>query len=144
MKPIFKPITFCGHENIPLRGHRDDASQLSPREEVGKFQALLNFRIDSGDKILENHFKSAPKNATYRSKTAQTEIIECCGEYIRNKLVTEIKSAKFFSILADEAQDVSNKEQMALVLKYVDKNGDIRENCSSSSTAKKEIRVLRF
>lgn len=128
LKPIFKTIIFCGHENIPLRGHRDNAKQLSQGKEVGKFQALLDFRIDSGDKILEDHFKNAPKNATYRSKTVQNEIIECCGEYIRNTLVTEIKSVKFFSILADEAQDVSNKEQMALVLRYIDKSGDIKEN----------------
>ena len=30
--------------------------------------------------------------------------------------------------MADEAQDVSNKEQLALVLRYVDKNGEIKEN----------------
>ena len=29
LKPIFKTIIFCGQENIPLRGHRDDAEQLS-------------------------------------------------------------------------------------------------------------------
>ena len=31
-------------------------------------------------------------------------------------------------ILADKAQDVSNKEQLALVLRYVNKNGEINEN----------------
>ena len=36
LKPIFKTIISCGHENIPLRGHRDDAKQLIQAKEVGK------------------------------------------------------------------------------------------------------------
>eukprot|EP00794_Sanderia_malayensis_P012338 gene12338-13612_t len=34
-------------------------------------------------------------------------------------IVSEVKKAKYFSILADEATDVSNMEQMAVVLRYV-------------------------
>ena len=145
LKPIFKTIIFCGHENIPLRGHRDDTEQLSQGKGVGKFQALLDFRIDSGDKVLEDHFKSATKNATYRSKTVQNEIIECCGEHIRKRLVDEIKSAKFFSILADEAQDVSNKEQLALVLRYMlIRMVKSKKTLSNSSIAKREFRASRL
>ena len=40
---------------------------------------------------------------------------------ITEKLVGDIKSANFFSILADEAADVSNLEQMAIVIRFVDK-----------------------
>ena len=52
LKPISKIIIFCGHDNIPLRGHRNDAKQFSQWKEVVKFQALLDFRIDSGDKVM--------------------------------------------------------------------------------------------
>ena len=37
------------------------------------------------------------------------------------------KKAKYFSILADEAADISNLEQMAIVLHFVDKSAMIRE-----------------
>ena len=53
---------------------------------------------------------NSPKNMTYCSKTTQNEIIQCCGEYICNTMINEIKEAKFFSVLADEAYDISNKE----------------------------------
>ena len=33
----------------------------------GIFQALLQFRIDSGDTKLKEHLEKAPRNATYRS-----------------------------------------------------------------------------
>ena len=43
------------------------------------------------------------------------------------KLTSEIKNAKFFSVLADEASDISNEEQMALVTRYVNNCSDIKE-----------------
>ena len=93
----------------------------------GNFQVLLNFRIDSGDSVLKAHLEICPKNATYRSKTVQNELIECCGDHIQDNILAEIKEAEFFSILADEVADVSNKEQMPIVLGFVDKTGHIRE-----------------
>ena len=68
------------------------------------------------------------KTATYRSKTTQNEIINICGEMIKEKITNEMKSAKFYSILADEAADVSNLEQMAIVLRFVDSSSEIRED----------------
>ena len=82
LRSIFETIILCGQENIPLRGLRHD-SQHYGTDQAGKFQRLLDFRIDSGDKILENHFEHAPRTATYRSKTIQYEMIECCGDFIR-------------------------------------------------------------
>ncbi len=45
----------------------------------------------------------------------------CFGQVISEKIVNDIKQSKFFTIIADEAADSSHKEQMALVLQFVDK-----------------------
>ena len=37
-------------------------------------------------------------------------MIDCCEKYIQDDLVDEIKDAGYFSIIADEAKDVSNLE----------------------------------
>ena len=126
LNSIVKTVILCGRQNIPLRGHRDDSSHYDTRD-CGNFQALLNFRVESGDKVLEDHFKKAPKNATYRSKTTQNEIIECCSEVICEQIIADVRSSKYFSILADEVTDCSTKEQMPLVLRYVDRNREIQE-----------------
>ena len=110
---------------IPLRGHRDDQTSTSLNK--GNFLALLEFRSEAGDSVLCDHFQNASSRATYTSKTIQNEVIEICGEYIRNKLLAEVKSAKYFSIMADEASDSSKKEQLSLVLRFVDENLEIRE-----------------
>ena len=70
MIPIVKTIIFCEKQNIPLCCHRDDAKHLlKSNVNPVNFQALLDFRIDSGDKVLEVHFQNTPKTATYRLKT---------------------------------------------------------------------------
>ena len=119
--------TFCGKQNIPLRGHRDDSQCLMIDDNnPGNFQKLLEFRIDAGDKVLETHLSTAPRNATYRSKTIQNELISCCGDYIVNKIFQNIKQVGFFSIMADEATDSSNVEQ---VIRYCQENSfEIQED----------------
>ena len=81
----------------------------------------------SGEKVLENHLKTCGKNKSYISKTSQDKMITWFGQVISEKIVNDIKESKFFTIIADEAADSSHKEQMALVLQFVDKNMDIRE-----------------
>ena len=80
-----------------------------------------------GDLVLENHLRTCSKNASYISKTSQNEPINCCGNYIKDILVKEIKESRFFSVLADEASDCSNQEQLSLVIRFVDGSGEIRE-----------------
>ena len=65
--------------------------------------------------------------ATYLSPDIQNELINIIGkEIIQSEIVEEIKDAKFFSIMADEAA-THNKEQCAFCVRFVDKEGNIRE-----------------
>ena len=92
----------------------------------GNFQKLLEFRIDAGDTVLSEHFETAHKRATYRSKTTQNELIDICGQYIQNQLLNEIREAKFYSIAADKVADQANNEQLSIVLRFVDAQNNIR------------------
>ena len=72
---ILKSIEFCGKNGIAIRGHQDDGALNSSdiSKKSGNLRSLINFRIDAGDKILENHLNSCSKTATYISKTTQNE-----------------------------------------------------------------------
>ena len=109
---------MCEQNNILLRGKIDD----SPDNEFlqGNFQTLLESRIDSGDKKPWGKFETVQRNATYCSKTIQNEIIETVGNYIVSKIVSEIRESGMFLVIADEAADISNKEDPFLVLRFVD------------------------
>ena len=78
-------------------------------------------------KTLEEFFGSTPKNITYKSKTTQNEIIDICGDLLTKRITNEVRKAKYFSILADEAADCGNVEQLSLVIRFVDETHCIRE-----------------
>ena len=122
---LFKTVIFCVRNNIALRGRRDDGPSNETLQ--GNFQALLYFRVDSVDQVLQEHLETSARNATYVSTTIQNEIITTVGKYIIDNLSCEIRESKYFSVIADEAADISNKENPSIVIRFVDKNQTIRE-----------------
>ena len=83
------------------------------------------FRAET-DPVLAKHLKNAPKNAKYTSKTIQNQMINIVGNQIRSEIINEVLSAKFYSIIADELSDISNKEQVSLSFRYV-LDGTVKE-----------------
>jgi hypothetical protein len=69
--------------------------------------------------VLAEHLRGAPKNACYTSKTIQNELIGVIGQCLQEKILSEVKTAKHYAILADEVTDISNMEQISIVLRYV-------------------------
>ena len=121
---IIKTIIFCGRQNISLRGHREGDLSKNP----GNFKVLLTFRIESGDQVLKHHFETASKVAKYTSKNIQNEIIFVIGKWIQRKILEELQGgSKFFSIIADESRDCSNKEQMPLIIRFENESNEIQE-----------------
>ncbi|XP_057803103.1 uncharacterized protein LOC131018393 [Salvia miltiorrhiza] len=61
------------------------------------------------------------------SPTIQKDLINCCAKETTKRIIQELGD-DYFGILADESSDVSQKEQLALCLRYVDgKTGMIVE-----------------
>ncbi|XP_065662527.1 52 kDa repressor of the inhibitor of the protein kinase-like [Hydra vulgaris] len=128
LKPIVLAIIMCGKQNIPLQWDRDDSFYYENENiNSGNLQSILKLISDCAENNLVNGRIATPKNAAYRSKTTQNELINICNDIIVSKLKCEVKKAKFFSILADEVSDVSNMEQMPLVLRFVNDNCEICE-----------------
>ena len=113
LKLICEAVLFCARKNILLRGHRDDSRYYEGRKNnPGNFQELVNLMIKVGLEDLVDQLSNAPLNATYRSKTTQNELIGICTEQVRSSIIGEILAAGEFAVLADEASDISNKEQI--------------------------------
>ena len=122
---IISCIVYCGRQNIALRGH---VESTDGENNPGNSLALLKFRADAGDEVLASHFSQATIRAKYTSPTIQNELISILGEQIRESIVNQIPSdAPYFSILADKVTDVSNREQLSLVIRFVDSDGYIHE-----------------
>ena len=62
----------------------------------------------------------------HTSPQIQKEILHVISTKVKKAIREEIGDAKF-CILVDKTRDESMKEQMAVVLRYVDTNGFVRE-----------------
>ena len=121
---IIKCVEWCGRNGLALKGHQDDAT-IKDKTHQGIFKNLLDFCIDAGDIALKEYLETASKNASYISKTTQNQLLDCVKEYVEEVIISEIRAQKIgpkFAILADEVTDISNHEQLGLVLRYM-KNG---------------------
>ena len=49
------------------------------------------------------------------------------GDRIRESIIYEVKDVKFYSIIADEVTDVSNREELSLVVRYL-YNKEVKES----------------
>ena len=118
-------MLLCARQNISLRGHRDSSLEKSQCSTW----ALLDFRVSAGDTVLRDHLAKASSHAKYTSPPIQNEIANILGDQIQQTIVNRVRRAQFFSLVADEVTDSSNREQLAIVLRYVDPDDlQIRED----------------
>ena len=55
-------------------------------------------------------------------------MIKCFEQELRGIIISEVKQAKFFSIMADGCSDVAKKEQLSIVIRYVNEDDEICED----------------
>lgn len=64
----------------------------------------------------------------YISPEIINELIEKMGNSVLRRILESIRTSLWFSILADEATDISHHEQMSLSIRWVDDNFEIHED----------------
>ncbi|MES9884352.1 MAG: DUF4371 domain-containing protein, partial [Sedimenticola sp.] len=106
---IIRAILLCGRQNIPLRGKVDQRSN---------FHAIIHSFAEK-DVALREHLEKSDPRARYLSHSVQNELINLCGQQLADAILLSCKNASLFAIMADESADVSNSEQVALILRYV-------------------------
>ncbi|KAK3737215.1 hypothetical protein QZH41_011272, partial [Actinostola sp. cb2023] len=122
LKAIAKAVLYCGRQCIALRG---DKEKLDQPGNPGNFLALLKLMAEK-DHLLHEHL-NPNRRVTYLSPQSQNEMIQVIGKhFIQRKIVQEIKDAKYYSILADEATS-HNEEKLTIVMKFVNSQKEICE-----------------
>ncbi|XP_042404883.1 zinc finger MYM-type protein 1-like [Zingiber officinale] len=105
-----------------FRGHDETEGSLN----LGNFLILLEFLGAHNKEINDVILKNAPKNCKLTSPDIQKDIVRVCASEIINVIIKDIGNS-LFSVLVDESRDVSMKEQMSVVLRYVDSSGHVNE-----------------
>ncbi|EOA14461.1 hypothetical protein CARUB_v10027670mg [Capsella rubella] len=96
---------------------------------VNSFGALAEQNEVMSKVVLGN----APGNNQMMSPKIQKDFVHCFAEELIKSIIEEIDH-DVFGLLVDESADVSDKEQMVVVFRFVDKNG-----ITSSSSLKSAV-----
>ncbi|KAH0683079.1 hypothetical protein KY290_021666 [Solanum tuberosum] len=107
---------------LSFRGH-DESRSSSNR---GIFLELLQWYGDINEDVGSIILEKAPKNEMMCSPSIQKDIVDSCAKETIKSILEDL-DGDYFGILVDESKDVSHKEQMALVLRYVNKEGEVIE-----------------
>ena len=111
-------IKYLARQGLPFRGHNEDAESF----EGNLYQLLLLEARDNTD------MGAWLRQKEYISPDIINEIIATMGQTVLRQLLVEIRSSLWFSILVDEATDISHHEQMSLSIRWVDSNFIIHED----------------
>ena len=119
---ILGNIRYLERQALPLRGNWNLETRS---EENSNFYQLLKLRAKDKSEILEWLRR---KDDKYTSPVIQNEILEAIALCMSCKTSQNIQNTTFFTIMADETADISNKEQLVLCIRWVDENFAVHED----------------
>lgn len=111
---LCQALPFCGH----------DKSEES--ENRGNFLELVKFAANLNELIASVVLDNAPKSEKLASHFIQKDIMHAAAKETLNAILEEFKD-DVFGLLVDRSGDVSHKEQMGVVLRFVNKMGIVKE-----------------
>ncbi|XP_050207612.1 uncharacterized protein LOC126657035 [Mercurialis annua] len=115
---VLDVIRFLLKQGLAFRGHDESNDSLSR----GNFLELLQRDCEHYEEIAKVLNINAPDD----SPSIQKEIVNACAEEVRTTIIKNIGD-RFFTLMVDESRDNSLKEQMAIMVRYVDDHGEILE-----------------
>lgn len=85
---------------------------------------------------MKNHLDTIKKyqdgrkkmSTHYLSPRSQNEFLEICAKNVQQKIIEDIKRCQYYAIIVDSTPDVSYKEQLVFVIRYVFENAGIYKN----------------
>ncbi|KAG2574030.1 hypothetical protein PVAP13_7KG294901 [Panicum virgatum] len=104
-----------------FRGHDESSTSLNK----GTFREMVDWYKDKVE-IVKAAYEKGYKNCQMLSPYVQKDLTKACAEEVMSVIMDEIRGRKF-SMLIDESRDVSIKEQMTVILRFVNDEGKVME-----------------
>lgn len=121
LKRMIDVVCFLGKHELSFRGHSESGS--SPNR--GNYVDMIHF-LSKYDEVLKHHLDNSTRFKG-TSNLIQNDLILNVGEVILKKIKHEINEASFVAIILDETTDIANNSQLSKVVRYVTKQGEIKE-----------------
>jgi hypothetical protein len=138
-------VRYLAFQGQSFRGRDESATSKNQGNFCEMVKLLASYNEEVNAVVLDN----APQNAKYISPQIQKEILDVMASKVQSAIRSEIGDSKF-CLIVDESRDESKREQMAVVVRFVDKEGFVQERFldlvhvhdTLSSTLHKELRSV--
>ncbi|KMZ73174.1 hypothetical protein ZOSMA_151G00050 [Zostera marina] len=114
-------IRYLLNQGLPFRGHNESNESLNK----GNFLELLEV-FASRDENYKQAMITAPRNNLMRAPLIQSQLMAIASAET-TRLILKDLNHDLFAVLIDESRDISIKEQMDVVIRYVDKKECVME-----------------
>ncbi|XP_015948563.1 uncharacterized protein LOC107473499 [Arachis duranensis] len=122
LKTSINAIRWLAFQVCAFRGDDESPGSLNRENFIELIKLLASCNQNVHNVVLEN----APGNAQYISLSVQKDILYIFSRKVRATIREKNGDSKF-CIIIDEARDESKREQMYVVLRFVDKHGCVQE-----------------
>ncbi|RHN66617.1 putative transcription factor and/or regulators TTF-type(Zn) family [Medicago truncatula] len=112
---------FLVSQGISFRGHDETSNSLNK----GNFRELIDWEKSKNEQVRDA-FDRGGKNCKMTCGDIQKDLAMSCAHEVM-KVITEELGDKQFSVLIDESRDISVKEQMAVMLRFLNDKGEVVE-----------------
>ncbi|XP_028071281.1 zinc finger MYM-type protein 1-like [Camellia sinensis] len=145
LKTTIDAIKWLTFQACAFRGCDASHDSNNQGNVIELIKLLASYNADVADVVLHK----APQNASYYSHRIQKEILSIFFDKIQRFIHEEIDEGKI-CIIVDGDRDESKREKMVIVLRFVDKDGFIKEHFfdivhvsdTTSATLKEEICIV--
>lgn len=125
LRRVVVVIKLLAERSLAFRGSEEVFGSPRNGNYMGVLEAIAQF-----DPFLEEHIKrygnKGKGHPAYLSKTICDEFIELMAKAVKDRLVDEVKRAKYFSLIVDSTPDLTHVDQLSIVIRYC-LNGKVHE-----------------
>ena len=121
---VVSVVKFLAERGLPFRGHDEifgsahNGNYMGILELIAQFDPFLAAHIDE-------HGNKGRGHVSYLSSTICEELIILMGQQVFDKIIHEIKRAKYFSVSLDSTPDIGHVDQLTCVFRYVVDEGPV-------------------
>ena len=134
---VLSTVRFLARQGLALRGDGDEVDS-----NLHQLLVLRGEDYSAMSKFLER------QQLKYTSPEVQNELLSIMALQIFRNVAANIQTAVHYTVMVDETTDQSNKEQVVLVLRWVDEALDVHEEfiglyATSSTTAESLVSIIK-
>lgn len=118
LQRIVAVVRFLCSRGLPFRGENEILGSQKNGNYLGTLELISEF-----DPFLKEHIRlhgnAGKGNPSYLSATVCDEFITLMGKHVMDKIISELKSAKYYSLSVDSTPDISHTDQLSIAVRYV-------------------------